>query len=213
METTDNLRIKVCGMREPGNVREVARLPLDYMGFIFYDRSPRFCGGISPDVLAGVAEMGVVPVAVTVDMAADELSRLADIYGVGTLQLHGSETPEVCSVLRSRGFTVWKAMALRSHSDMEKLAGYAGTVDMFLFDTPAENHGGSGRKFDWNLLGAYPLATGFMLSGGISPSDAMLIKRLRFPGLMGVDLNSRFEISPGVKDVALLSEFMAEMKE
>lgn len=207
----DRLEIKVCGMREPGNIYDVASLVPDYMGFIFYDLSPRCCRGIlSPEVVAALPA-GVVPVIVSVDMPAIGLETLAESLGITTLQLHGSETPEYCHGLRGKGFKVWKATRFSGREDMARLEGYVETVDRFVFDTPAPCYGGSGRKFDWRLLDSYALPVDFMLSGGIGENDVEAVKALHHTRLVGIDLNSRFEISPGVKDPTRLGRFMTRL--
>lgn len=199
-------------MRDAGNVREVMALSPDYMGFIFYERSPRCCIGISPVVVKGLPDT-TTPVMVSVDMGEEEIMRLADLYGFCNLQLHGHETPELCFSLRNRGMRVIKAAGIRSSESLEVLREYEGAVDIFLLDTFCPDRGGSGRKFDWDILESYDLGVDFWLSGGIGPSDAGVIKTLRHPRFVGIDINSRFEISPGVKDAEKLRVFFNELKE
>lgn len=199
-------------MRDADNVRKIAELQPDYMGFIFHDSSPRCCRGISPDVIKDLPYMGVEPVMVSVDMCVDEIRGLASLTGITTLQLHGLESPEICGMLRDDGFKIWKVMSVKNPDDFGKLRPYAGVVDMFLFDTPTSSYGGSGRRFDWNLLENYNMDCEFMLSGGISADDAGRIKALRCRKLHGIDLNSRFETAYGIKDVALLRCFLSSLR-
>ncbi len=206
------MKIKVCGMREAGNVQEVGALSPDYMGFIFYDRSPRNCLGISPGVIKGLPA-GTEPVMVSVDKGEDEIMRIADRYGFRYLQLHGHETPEMCFSLRTRGMKVIKAAGMRSRESLADLREYEGAVDVFLLDTFCSGKGGSGKKFDWSILDSYEPEVDFWLSGGLAPSDAGLLKAFRHPRFAGVDINSRFEISPGVKDVEKVRIFINELKE
>lgn len=205
------MKIKVCGMRDAANIKEVAALGPDYMGFIFYERSPRYCGGLSPAVVKGLPD-NVRPVMVSVDMTEDEIMRAVERYGFGIVQLHGHELPELCFSLRSRGLKVVKAAGMRTASSLEVLREYGGAVDSFLLDTLCVTKGGSGRKFDWGILDAYDLPEDFYLSGGIGPQDAEALKALVHPRFAGIDLNSRFETAPGVKDVELLHKFFNEIK-
>ena len=202
------LKIKVCGMKQPENIREVAELKPDFMGFIFYDPSPRCCRGIPSEAIRMLPLKGITPVMVSVDMPEEELEALAALHGFSVLQLHGKESPEQCARLRGQGFCVWKAIPFSPETDTELLESYVGKVDMFVFDTPTSGHGGSGHKFDWSLLAAYSLPVPFMLGGGISLDDAEALKALNHPMLAGFDVNSRFETTPGVKDAEKLQKFI-----
>ena len=208
----DRIKIKVCGMRREGNVREVASLDIDYMGFIFYERSPRFCSCLSRDVLS-MLPPGVKGVAVTVDMDESEILGLAGQYGFGIFQLHGSEPPELCRRLRERGLKVIKAMPVGQDAGaLGSLGRYAGAVDLFLLDTACAGKGGSGKKFDWGMLERYDFGEDFILSGGIGGEDAEAISAIRHPRFAGIDLNSRFECAPGEKNVSLIAEFIDRVR-
>lgn len=207
----ERLKIKVCGMRYADNICEVSGLPVDYMGFIFYDRSPRCCRGIDPGILGSLPE-SVTPVMVSVDMPEEELLQLASLFGFGTLQLHGGESPEMCRRLRERGFKVWKAIAAKSAESIRSAEDYAEAADMFVFDTASPKQGGTGQKFDWDILNNYRLPVPFMLSGGIGPEDAAAVKVFSHPKLVGVDLNSRFEVQPGRKDSDRLARFVSSLR-
>lgn len=198
-------------MRDAENIQEVAALSPDYMGFIFYERSPRYCGGLTPTVVKGLPE-NVKPVMVSVDMTEDEIMRVVERYGFGIVQLHGHEMPELCFSLRSRGLKVVKAAGMRTASNLDILREYGGAVDAFLLDTLCAAKGGSGRKFDWSILDAYDLSEDFYLSGGIGSQDTEALKVLSHPRFVGIDLNSRFETAPGIKDVELLCKFINEIK-
>lgn len=208
-----NIFVKVCGMRDPGNIREVASLSPGYMGFIFYDRSPRYCAGLSADIVTEVASAGIRPVMVGVDMTEEQLMQKCNDYGFRIVQLHGHESPAMCRELRAAGLEVWKAAALRTKDDVARLSEYEDNVDMFLFDTPSSGYGGTGRKFDWTILDSYNLDRKFMLSGGISAIDADEIRKIAHPAMHGIDVNSRFELSPGVKDVAALQKFLRFLRD
>ncbi|MDE5875638.1 MAG: phosphoribosylanthranilate isomerase [Muribaculaceae bacterium] len=205
------MKIKVCGMRERENVAEVALLRPDYMGFIFYPRSPRHCGDLDPDVVRNLPEE-ITPVAVTVNMEIGEIERLCGRYAIDTVQLHGDESPDFCRELRERGLTVFKAKGVKDAESVRSLSHYEGAVDMFVLDTASAARGGTGKKFDWNLLPLYSGHTPFMLSGGIGPEDAEMVLSLRHPSFAGIDLNSRFEQAPGLKDATLLDNFFKRIR-
>ena len=131
----------------------------------------------------------------------------AEEYNLDAIQLHGQEAPEICHAMRS-GFSILKAFPIATSADFEQSKNYAGVVDYFLFDTKGPGHGGNGFAFDWNILDAYSGDTPFFLSGGISPDDALRIKALNHPKLAGIDLNSRFETSHGMKNVTTLKNFI-----
>lgn len=199
-------------MRHSKNIGEVARLDIDFMGFIFYPRSPRYCEKyISAGTLKELPE-NVEPVAVAVNMDYDALLNLHSEYGFLTFQLHGSESPELCRSLRENGFRVIKAFGIKESADLEKIREYSGNVDYFLFDTATPSHGGSGRKFDWGLLEDYDLPEPFLLSGGIAPGDADVISGFQHPRFRGIDLNSGFETMPGIKDAAQIEEFIKRLR-
>lgn len=199
------LKIKVCGMRDSGNIAAVAGLHPDYMGFIFYPPSPRYCN--YPDAIGSIPE-DIIAVAVTVDMSERDIIALTHRYGFKAVQLHGSETPELCRRLRGRGLTVIKAVSVKGMESLGCIRDYEGSVDMFVFDTASSSKGGSGRKFDWTLISDMDIKTDFLLSGGIGPEDADAVLSFSHPHYAGVDLNSRFEIVPGIKDAGMLEKFV-----
>ena len=198
--------IKVCGMREAENIREVERLGIDLMGFIFWPKSSRyFCK--CPDYLP----RQVKRVGVFVDEDPEEVKRLADNYSLDYIQLHGHETPEVISYLRTSASPhprMIKAFNIATEEDLSQTLPYEGLADLFLFDTKGQSVGGNGEKFNWDVLQAYHGETPFLLSGGIGPDDAAQVNAFRHPKCIGIDLNSRFELSPGLKDIAKLKEFI-----
>ncbi|MCR5714078.1 MAG: phosphoribosylanthranilate isomerase [Bacteroidales bacterium] len=216
--------VKVCGMRDAENIRAVARLGVDMLGFICYPASSRYVPEIPSrgDVFPGVVSDGgqAFPhfTGVFVDETPERMVRLAS-GRLDCIQLHGQETPAMVERLRRQltsagmpGVTVMKALSIRDATDVDRWRDYAGLADMFLFDTKCAEHGGSGCQFDWNLLSAYDGAIPFLLSGGIGPEDAGRIARFRHPALAGIDLNSRFETAPAVKDVILLEKFLQTLK-
>lgn len=208
------MKVKVCGMRQPSNIDAVAALDIDMMGFIFYRRSPRYVTELQSDVIAALRMRGVEPVALFVDEELDTVTDTMERYGFLTAQLHGNESPEYCDKLRSRGFKVLKAISISGEDDIDRAALYDGHADMLVLDTKSPGKGGSGVKFNWELLAAASFTTPYLLSGGISPDDIRAVKAVyeQSGGLMaGVDINSRFETAPAIKDASAVADFIAEL--
>lgn len=203
--------IKVCGMRDADNIADVATLTPMLMGFIFYPRSPRYAGNLAPEVIASLPGF-VHPVGVFVNEDYDSITATCDRYGIKIVQLHGDETPGMCRRLRDAGYTVFKAFGVSDDTRWQDMEPYEGAVDLYLFDTKTSRRGGSGRKFRWSLLDSYPLATPYLLSGGIGPEDTDAIIDAMRPKMAGIDLNSRFEVSPGVKDITRLANFIVSLR-
>lgn len=204
------VQIKVCGMRDPLNLEQVCALVPEYVGFIFYPRSGRFVGTDPDPMLFEIPGPAIKKVGVFVDEELSQVKKTIDKYGLDAVQLHGGETTSYCHQLSGEAVEVFKALEPHtSHSVLEK---YLEVVDHLLFDSAASGKGGSGQKFDWKLLEDLPRSTSFLLSGGIGPRDAGLIRSLDLQGLMGVDVNSRFELSPGLKDIESLKEFVIEIR-
>ena len=200
--------IKVCGMTQADNIRETEALGVDLIGFNFYPKSPR-CLCQMPGYLPRLAKR----VGVFVNQPKEELAMYTDRFGLDYLQLHGTESPGYCHTLQSAGFRLIKAFAIAQAKDLEATQAYEGLCDYFLFDTKTPSYGGSGKQFDWTLLKHYQGQTPFLLGGGINAYSAKAIRAFRHPRLAGVDLNSRFELSPGVKDVERLRRFLKELNE
>jgi phosphoribosylanthranilate isomerase len=204
----DNLKIKVCGMKNTANREAVEKLPVDFLGFIFYPKSQRFVGeNTSP----GLFESTKTKVAVFVNENAFEILGLAKNFGFDYIQLHGKENPKTCQLLKNQGLTVIKAFNLNEEFDFSVLKAFEKSVDYFLFDTKTEVPGGSGKKFNWEILEKCRGKVSFFLSGGIGPDDAEDIKQLEHPQLFGIDLNSGFEDEPGVKNVEKLNTFITKI--
>lgn len=199
-------------MREPENIARIAELSPDYLGFIFYPRSKRFVG-IPPakEIFSSIPE-SIQKAGVFVDNSVSEIITIAKQAGLQTVQLHGNETPDDCYVLKEKGFQVFKAFAVDTNFNFNKLEAYQHHCDYFLFDTKGHLPGGTGQKFDWQLLRQYQLNVPFFLSGGIGPTDAAAICKLEHPQLFGIDLNSGFEVSPALKDEKKLHDFISEIR-
>ncbi len=205
------MQIKVCGMKDPCNMLQVAGLRPDMMGFIFYPPSARYAGGLRPGAVRALPPE-IRKIGVFVDEKDSRMEEIAGKYGLDAVQFHGNESPKICKSFRQKGVQVIKAFHISVEADVELTGEYAGSCDYFLFDTRCDGYGGSGQAFDWNLLEHYRGTTPFLLSGGIAPRHAEAIKALRHPQLAGIDVNSCFEIAPGVKDPALLKAFMKELE-
>ena len=206
------LKIKVCGISEPFNVKDVAETGPDFIGFIFYPPSPRYVGNIPDKSLFRNVPAGISRVGVFVDSDEDAIINTAKSEDIEYVQLHGNESPGYCGYLRSAGLKIIKTFNVKNIIDYEIVKSYLGVCDYFLFDTKAGMGGGSGRKFSWDKLAGYTLDKPFFLSGGIGPEDARVIRIFNNKWLFGIDVNSRFEIAPGIKDVNLLKLFIDEIK-
>jgi phosphoribosylanthranilate isomerase len=196
--------IKVCGMKEAGNILRIAALGIDWMGFIFWEGSKRKAeaGTVAID-LPGICKTGVF-----VDACPEEIMALAGRCRLECLQLHGNESPDLCRSLRAKGYRVVKAIPIAGETDLRQAADYDGAADYFLFDTRTPGYGGSGRSFDWNILQAYDQPTPFLLSGGINPGSLRDLRSFKHPRFAGIDLNSGFETEPGIKDADALALFI-----
>jgi phosphoribosylanthranilate isomerase len=208
----DHLKCKVCGMTDPQNAEEVSMHLPDYLGFIFYPRSVRYVGNHPDPALFSVVPEGVEKTAVFVNEYYERMIEISSKYEINALQLHGMESPETCKSLRLHGITVIKVFPGDQLDNVKLLRDYEGVADYFLFDTPVRSHGGSGRKFDWSMLERYSPRKRFFLSGGISADDAGHLKELNMKGLYAVDINSRFETAPGVKDPGMVGRFIKTLR-
>ena len=196
-------------MKFTSNREAVEDLGIDLLGYIFYAPSGRFIGE-HPE--AGLFSSALPKVAVFVDENAFEILGITRNLGFEYVQLHGKENPKTCSLLKKQGLKIIKAFSVDEGFNFSSTHAYEGSVDYFLFDTKTKLHGGSGKKFDWNLLNKYNGHTPFFLSGGIGPEDAGNIRSIDHPKLTGVDLNSGFEDEPGLKNIEKLKKFIEELK-
>ena len=217
--------VKVCGLRDSENIRQVAALGVDWIGMIFWEKSPRNVtmipshAGIIPD-RASLSPLATnnspLKVGVFVDeMAQNIITRVVN-FQLDLIQLHGHETPTLTRNLRRtladiRPVKVIKAISVSSRDDIAAYKDYADCVDYFLFDTKCPSVGGSGQQFDWSVLDAYDGEVPFLLSGGIGPDDAERVRNFHHPKCIGIDLNSKFETEPAMKDVAAIGKFLNEL--
>ena len=199
--------VKVCGMREPENIRAVEEAGADYIGFICYERSPRYVAGIPAWLPHSSKRVGVF-----VNADRDYILRRRDELQLDWVQLHGHETPDFCHGLKEKGMQVIKAFALDRPADIEQVLPYEDVCDLFLFDTPCAGYGGSGKCFDWSLLNAYQQHTPFLLSGGLNGGSLEPLSAFSHPAWAGIDLNSGFETAPACKDANALRLFIEQFK-
>lgn len=208
--------VKVCGMRDTENIREAEALGINLMGFIFWPKSSRYVSERPSYLPTKCKRVGVF-----VDATIDDIKQKIEGYRLDFVQLHGHESPDYIRALRVvDGFPVdtrlIKAFNIATVSDLAQTKPYDGLVDYYLFDTKGKIVGGNGTQFDWSVLTAYDGPTPFLLSGGIGPDDAERLHALRvldgFPmeKCAGIDLNSRFEVAPALKDVDVLQKFLKE---
>ena len=201
--------IKVCGMREPENIRAVEALGIDLMGFIFWPPSSRYVEEKPSYLPRNCRRVGVF-----VDAALPDILAAVEDFRLDGVQLHGHETPEAIAALKAHipGVRIVKSLAVAGPEDLEQAEAYADVCDAFLFDTKGKLPGGNGRQFDWSVLQRYQGRLPFLLSGGIGPDDAQRIRAFDVPGCIGIDLNSRFETEPGLKDVDALRTFIETIR-
>ncbi len=201
--------IKVCGMRDAANIKELEQLDIDWMGFIFFPGSPRYVGRSLRYIPSKVKKIGVF-----VDQDPQIVRERAAQNRLDAIQLHGSEPPWYCINLHEEGYKVIKSFGIDEDGFIPsaQLDAYEGKCDYFLFDRKTKLHGGSGKKFDWSRLSDYRGDTPFLLGGGISPEDAEEIKSFVHPRFAGIDINSRFEIGPALKDIELIKTFIKEFR-
>ena len=211
-------------MRDADNIRDISALGVDMIGLIFYPPSPRYVqqfssgAGIIPDY---APDMGKTPLRVGVfvdDMPQNIVTRVYN-YKLDYIQLHGNEPRETLENLRATidpdikpEIKIIKAISVSSAEDIKKYKEYVGAADLFLFDTKCKTVGGSGEQFDWQVLQAYDGDVPFLLSGGIGPDDAERVRNFHHPKCIGIDLNSKFEIEPALKDVEKLKQFLVKVK-
>lgn len=201
------MKIKVCGIRNQNNLSFLNDSDVDLIGFIFYKKSSRnFSNGDIETIDSKKLKVGVF-----VNQELSEVERLAKKHKLDYLQLHGDESVEYCHELKNKGYKLFKAFSVYDQLPII-LKDYKQAVDFFLFDTKGAAYGGNGMQFDWRILSDYQLDKPFILSGGIGPQDVESIKNISHPKLFAVDVNSRFEIAPGLKDEQVLKEFIEELK-
>ncbi|MDN3596580.1 phosphoribosylanthranilate isomerase [Zunongwangia endophytica] len=213
-----NLKLKICGMKHPENIQEIAALHPDYMGFIFYEKTPRFFNTEIPKISDSIKKTGV--------FIESEISEILDKiteFDLNAIQLHGGESAEFCAelktVLKETNIEIIKVFSVKSEFDFNQLADFEDTVDYFLFDTKGKHKGGNGETFDWTLLKDYPSEKPFFLSGGIGLEQLEDLQEFytyfskigKAHLLYAIDVNSAFENEPGLKNAKKLKQFVDEI--
>ncbi len=212
------LRVKVCGMTSTEQVMQLDEMGVEFAGFIFYAHSPRnvYRYMTAPEIKK-IRGTGINKVGVFVNAPVEEVLRTVDACGLYLVQLHGDETPRYCEKIADY-VTVVKAFRLREDDNvLWKVKDYRDIADMFLFDTEGAGYGGTGKKFNWNVLKGLTIKKPFFLSGGIAPDDTGIVKEFAqdtvAKDLFSIDINSKFETSPGVKNMELIRSFLHSIKQ
>jgi phosphoribosylanthranilate isomerase len=205
------MKIKVCGITKREDLQKLVEYQVNYAGFIFYEKSPRFAGSkLDPRTIRETKD--IRKVGIFVNTPAEQVKRIVADYGLDFVQLHGDETPEFCAQLKQM-VPVIKAFRVGENVNWEELEPYLNVTDYFLFDTEAgKAYGGTGIRFNWDLLKTYPYEQPFFLSGGIGPEQLPELLLLDIPALVAVDVNSKFEIQPGVKDMGKVKPFTEQIQ-
>ena len=201
-----DLKIKVCGLTLQDNIDGVDFLDIDFVGNIFYSKSPRY---ITSNLNSKAIKVGVF-VKETIKTIKTKIEK----HDLKVVQLHGWESNEFCNLVKQLGVHVWKVFSIDDEFNFELLNEFE-SADLFLFDTKSPKHGGTGKKFNWELLNKIDDLSPkkYFLSGGIGFKDINEIKKLQLKNMIGLDLNSKFEKSPGIKDVELLKEFLKKLRD
>lgn len=218
------MNIKVCGITTLKQLQQLEGLDIDFAGLNFYKGSPRYIGGKISKEQIKEADFDIKKVGVFVDAKYDEIMKTIEDYNLDVVQLHGNENAELCEDL-SHETEVIKVFRIGNETGAEvdkMLLDYDDVCDYYLFDTAPQpiakgreelaNFGGTGKQFDWSILLKAKIEKPFFLSGGISPEDAKKVKAFSHPDFFGIDLNSKFETAPGVKDMAKLLKFVKELR-
>lgn len=211
------MRIKVCGLTNVQQVRQLNDLGIEFAGFNFYPRSPRYVYKTTPATAIKKIRGKINKVGVFVNEDPEELLRTVDECGLYLVQLHGDESPRYCEKI-SNYVGVIKVFRLTENDNVEwKIKDYYDAADMFMFDTESALYGGTGKKFNWHLLKDQQIKKPFFLAGGISGNDADELKTFEkeqvAKDLFAIDINSRFEVMPGVKDVDVIKAFRKKLSE
>ena len=199
MSVANPISIKICGMRDHSNILQVAALGPQYMGFIFYDKSPRFVGesfSLPPSLPSSIKKVGVF-----VNESTTVIADRGSSTGFDFVQLHGNETADQCASLKDTGLKVIKVFSVDEDFEFRNTNPYKRHVEFFLFDTKGKLYGGNAKTFNWELLKKYDQEVPFFLSGGLSPANIAQLGDVSNMNLHALDLNSGVELSPGMKNI------------
>jgi phosphoribosylanthranilate isomerase len=201
------MKIKVCGMRNTENIKELIKLQPDFIGFIFHENSSR---NVTEKLSINISEK-INKVGVFVNESEVFIQTKIQNYKLNSVQLHGSEFPQFCKEIKALGHTVIKAFNIHADFNFELLKAYEPYCDYFLFDAFGKKAGGNGVTFNWDLLSKYKGETPFLLSGGIDETMIEQIKNFKHPRFMGVDINSKFETADAYKNINKIKLFKDEL--
>jgi phosphoribosylanthranilate isomerase len=205
------MKIKVCGMTRIDQLLQLQELDVDYAGLIFFEGSKRFVGDLLKNEQAAVKELAIKRVGVFVNTELGVIEQAIADYGLAAVQLHGDETDEFCLELMDKAKVI-KVFRIGGEVNIDELAApFQAACHYFMFDTETAAFGGSGKQFDWSVLKDADIGKPFFLSGGIGPGDAQKVKAFQHPYFYAVDINSRFETDPGVKDIEKVKQFINEL--
>lgn len=198
--------VKVCGLNDAKNCLAIDKLKPDLVGMIFYKKSPRYIGeNLSP-------KTQTKKVGVFVNATLGEILSAVEKHQLSYIQLHGNEPLVLAKALQENGVKIIKYFGIENVIDNLKMAEWERYSSYFVFDTKGKQFGGIGAKFNWNLLNDYQLSTPFLLAGGISVKDVAAIKKIKHPAFVGVDINSKFELEPGIKNIEQVKLFIDAMR-
>jgi phosphoribosylanthranilate isomerase len=202
------LLLKVCGMRNSTNITELIKVQPNFIGFIFHESSPRNVFKVhNAEIPSTINRVGVF-----VDKEVDFITKKATDFDLDYIQLHGNENAEFCSEMKSNGLKIIKAFNIYEGFDFDQLKAYEPFCDYFLFDAFGKKAGGNGITFNWELLANYKGETSFLLSGGIDENMVQTTKNINHSQLVGVDINSGFEVEPALKDIKKIKQFSDEIR-
>lgn len=195
--------VKVCGMKQPDNINELIQSKINFIGFIFYEGSKRYTESVPIPIPKSIQKVGVF-----VNSDLEKLIEIAELNELDYIQLHGDENPAYCLPLKEIGFKIIKVFRVDDQFDFMQTVAFDDIVNYFLFDTKAKEYGGTGKKFNWAKLNEYNGTIPFLLSGGIGSEDYQEINEMKHERFIGVDINSGFEIEPGIKDISMIKRFI-----
>ncbi len=205
------IKLKICGMKYPENIQAIAELASDYLGFIFFEKSKRNFEGEIPKISKKIKKTGVF-----VNASEEFILKKIKKYKLKAIQLHGDESAEFCQKMMQIDIEVIKVFSVGNHFDFEKIRAYESVCDYFLFDTKGKERGGNGIVFNWELLNNYPSTKPYFLSGGIGLEEVdslkLFLKSKASNYCFALDINSRFEIKLGLKNIEKLKEFKQSLK-
>ncbi len=206
------IKIKICGMKFSENINEIASLQPDYLGFIFYEESPRNFENNIPDFSKSIKKVGVF-----VNASLEQIEEKVKQYQLDFVQLHGDESPEFCALIESKVSKVIKAFSVDKDFNFNQLHYYENKSTYFLFDTKGTNYGGNGITFDWAVLENYHLDKPYFLSGGIGIENIEEVKSFLTKdyakNCIAIDCNSKLELSPGLKSTEKIKQLINAFKE